>query len=378
VPGVKYVKPVLCTIVFLALFGPIVFCRALSARVIFDDNAALQRMSVSPFDYKGEPNHLYAVDQPAIYRWVGRAVLSATSTEIGDIPEIEGSDLNWNIANRHAPWGPVMVLRKATGTVYLLALVALFFAARAALGSYAWGFLLGAWLALPEHLGWFVAGYIMTDAYLAFFLALSLLVWLVFHHSRNPLAPWRVAVMGVVIGLTVSSKVNGGLVLLAYITYLVIEARGAGRVLLPIVAAGVSFAVFLAINPIMLSDAPLGWLHAIRDIIARRTEVLDIHRHNFGEFGLGKRLAFLFPIWYLLPLPAFLIFIIKARGERWFLPVCLWSAFLIVGTAATLTQGFYRYIMPVDFAIATLVTLSVASVTRRLWHRELTLREFLH
>jgi hypothetical protein len=379
VPRVKYVKALLCAALFLALFAPVVFYHALTAGVMLDDNDALRRMAVSPLDYAGEHNRLYSLDHPAIYRWVGRAVLSITGTPIGEIPTPDGEhDFQWNTENRHAPWAPVLVLRKTTATAYVLALLALFFAARVALGSYVWGFFLGAWLAIPERLGWFVAGYIMTDAYLALFIAVSLLVWLVFNRSRNPLAPWRVAVMGVVIGLAVSSKVNGALVLLAYMSYLAIRARGARCVLLPLEAAAAAFAVFVAINPIMLFNTPVGWLSVIHDMVGRREEVLSIHKYNFGEFGIWQRLGYLFPLYYLFPLPVFLIAIIKASRQPWFLPVALWAAFLIAGTAATLTQGFYRYVMPVDFAVATIVTLSAASVIQRLRRREITIKDLLH
>ena len=373
----------LFTLLFAAIYAPIVFQYALNAPIQLDENLALEQAREAPLRVDSTTDYLLAVDTPVVFVWINHFVLKASGIEIGDVPASELSKpYDWNIVNgRVAPRRPVMVLRCASATAYLFALVTLFIAAAAALHNHAWGFVVGALLALPSGYGEFVAGGIRTDAYLSFFLALSLLTWLLFHYSHAPLAAWRVAVTGMVIGLAISTKYNAGLVLLAYMTYLAVSARGARRITLPALSAVTAFAVFTAINPVMWkafvpgNGGPLWWVHVGADALARRQDIYRLHQGMLGTKDPFDLIGFFLPWWYLLPIVALLA--VQSRHEKWFPPVALWAVFLIVGTMLTVRQPFTRYRLPLDFGLYMLAVLSLASVLRRLRRGELTLRQLL-
>jgi len=344
---------------------------------MLDDNRALDRVSRSPFEVSSPDGYFYATDHPAMFHWVNRTILKVLRVEIGPIPKIDPSkDRDWNLAHgRAAPRYPVVILRRANVVALTVGLVFLFFVAHRALGGWLWGFVLAAPLVLAPYVGLFVCGYIQTDAYLAFLICLCILLWLTFHYSPDPVGAWHVVAVSVVIGLAQSTKLNGGLLLLAYMTYLVVMGRGIGRLWRPILAGAVVAAVFFIVNPVMLSRGPFGWVKVIGDMLRIRAETISGHEASLGPLSLLNRLHYLFPEWFLLPL--FALFVIKARKERWFLPVAIWASFLIAGTIATANQPFNRYRMPLDLGLATLVTLSAASVIKRLWRHEMTFRDLV-
>lgn len=361
---------------FVLLCGPILFYYSLTTPPLLDENLGLQRVSFCPADFSGNEASWHAIDHPALSNWVDWAVLRALRADVSSVPAIDPNrSYEWNVAHRLAPRYPVMVLRAAGTTALVAAMVCFFFLCRGALGNPVWAFLIVAPLVLPPYLGRYVGGYIWTDPYLAFFTALSGLLLVSFHLSGRP-AHWaRVICMGVIAGLAVSTKLNGGLILLAYAAYLAAVSRGARRFVLPAAAAAVAFAVFVAVNPVMWHGGPAGWLGVMGEMLRMRARVLQMHAHLFGEFAFADRLLFLFPLWYLLPVFAF--FVVKARREKWFLPAALWAGFLIIGTVATTAEPFNRYRMPLDFGLAILVGLSVCQALERLWRREISFKQFL-
>lgn len=368
------------TLLYLTLFvllcGPILFYHAANAPILEDENLSLSRLKLSPVAVDDAIGHWHAIDHPALFHWVDRAILRAAGVEIGYVPEIiPAKGYDWNVANRAAPRRPVMVLRYAGAAALTLAAVCVFFMARAAVGGYLWGFLIALPVVVPPYFGRFVAASIKTDAYLALLIALAGLLLLRIHLRGRPLRWPDVALMGVVAGLAVSTKLNGGLILIAYAAYLAAVSRGVRRFVLPAAAAAVAFAVFVAVNPIMWHGGAAGWLGVIGEMLRMRAQVLRIHTNVFGEYGFGDRLLFLFPLWYLLPVFAF--FVVKARREKWFLPVALWAGFLILGTVATTAQPFNRYRVPLDYGMAVLVGLSLCQAVERLWRREVSLKQFL-
>jgi len=179
--------------------------------------------------------------------------------------------------------------------------------------------------------------------------------------------------MGVVIGLALSTKLNGGLLLVAYLVYLVLESKGIDRVWRPVAFVSTAFTVFVAVNPVLQKGGVAGLFDTLRAMLAWRGRVYRLHEHLFGTMPGWKMFTFMFPYWYLLPLAALLVW--GNRRERWFAPVILWSLFLVVGTAVTINQPFTRYLMPIDFGITVSVMLSAIAISRRLYGREMTMRE---
>jgi hypothetical protein len=322
-------------------------------------------------------DYFYGVDHPALFHWVDRAVLKAVGVEIGPVPKVNlREDYNWHIANgRIAPRRPVRILRIANVVALSGAMAAFFFLARLALGGRWWAFALVAPLVLPENLGVNVGGYIKTDAYLAFFLAVTLYFSVRFHCSGAAPRFAQAAVMGILAGLSVSTKLNGGLVFLAYAAYLAIVCRGLDRFWLLFIFASVTLTVFVAVNPVLQKGGAEGLVMGLVDMIKMRARTYRLHEAMFGKMSILDRFLFMFPHWYLFP--ALAVVVANARREKWFLPVGLWSLFLIVGTALTVQQPFNRYLMPIDFGLTVVVGLSAMSIAQRLYRGETTLPELV-
>lgn len=367
------VRLLLALLVFVAFCGPLLFCQALSAPINLDENDSLERTRMLPTDFSESVASWYAIDHPAVFRWIDAAVLRAFDVEIGKVPVVDPyKPVKWSIENGFAaPRRPVMFLRGAGAASLLGAMILLFLVARRALGGCIWGFVVAIPLVLPGHIGLTVGGYLFTDAYLAFFLALTLLVWLRFHYSAAPLSYPRVAVMGLVIGLAVSTKINAGLLLIAYLIYVFMLSSGASRWLKAFVVLSASLAVFVAVNPIMWQGGPVWWAEVIGRMLKHRANVIEVHKSLFGEHAFLNRLAFMLPMWYLLPLMALLV--ARMRHEKWFLPVTLWAALLVAGTALTANQPFMRYRMPIEMALAVIMVLSAVTFAVRLSRGEWTI-----
>jgi hypothetical protein len=111
------------------------------------------------------------------------------------------------------------------------------------------------------------------------------------------------------------------------------------------------------------------------DMIKMRAQTYRLHEGMFGRMSIPDRILFMFPQWYLLP--ALAVLVANARRERWFLPVGLWSLFLIAGTALTVEQPFNRYLMPIDFGLTVVVGLSAMSIAQRLYKGETTFAELV-
>jgi hypothetical protein len=373
---VKTAKTLLTLGLFLAAFGPVVFHYALNAPLSLDENDALDVLRKSPADAGAKLDYWRAIDHPAMRRWVDRAVLGAAHVEIGEVPAVDyDRGTEWNVRNgRVAPRAPVQAIRCANAVALLGALAAVFFVSRIALGASAWAFLVAAPVALSREFGRAVGGSILPDAYLAFFLAWVLCAWVLFHLSTEPARWWRVCAMGVLVGLTVSSKLNGVLVLFAYSLYLLLIVRGVSRLWLTGLFVAVAFAAFVAVNPVMWTG-PVGWAGVISDTFVHRMRVIEMHKNLFGESTFAQRLPLMFPYWYFLPL--LLVVILKARDEKWFVPVCLWSVFLVAGTAVTVNQPFVRYFMPINMGLSVIAMLSCIAVAKRLYNGEMRLPDLL-
>jgi hypothetical protein len=379
----RALRAVIWTVLFLAAYGPLTFHYALTAPITLDENEGLERIERSPLDLSLPYDYWTAIDHPAVFRWINRAVLRVTGVEIGTIPTVDRSQSpRWNIDHgRAAPRRPVMVLRCASATALVMAWLLLFYLSRLALGAWPWGFLVVAPLALPRHLAQAAGGYILTDAYLAFFLALVVLVWVRLHVFGAPMRYRNVAMMGILIGAAVSTKLNAGLLLPAYAIYVALIVRGRAFWVRFLMFAAAAWGTFIILNPVMWQafvpghGGPLWWAHVVSDILTHRWRVIEMHKNLLGEYTIRQRLGFFLPYWYLLP--AFVVLLAWARREKWFLPVTLWAGFLLVGTALTANVPLMRYRLPSDMAAAVATMLAAVSTAQRLYHRDTTLKALL-
>ncbi len=373
-------KRLACVAVYavaFAAFAVVMYHYAMAPRIYLDDTDALDRYRHSPLYFGETAAYGWAIDYPAVYHWIDYAALKVFRVDIGYVPEVNrAEDYDYNAEHDLlAPWPPVKFLRTVNVAFLLATLLLLAAAARTATGKWYWGLLVAAPLAFSRNFGGGVGSFIFTDSYLAFFLALMILVWLRFHLSREPYAWWRVIVMGAIAGLVVSTKQNGALAALAYVAYLLAGAPrrsvwpGVSRACVFALAA---FAVYVAVNPVMWQGGrtssgliqqtplPVWWLHVFQDVWVRRMRAIQSQLDFYGRPTLLERLAAVFPYWYLLPVFAYVVW--RARRERWFAPVAWWAGFLVVVTAFTVHIVFNRYLMPVEMALSLLVVLSAASV----------------
>lgn len=356
-----------------AALAALLFHYALAVPPYYDDNDGLTRFKHPPTWFGESVAYWWAIDHPAVYRWVNWGALRAAHIEIGDIPAIDTSKSpQWNRENgRLAPRGPVNFLR-CVNVVWLMgALACLILLGRIALGSAWWGLLIVAPIALNRKFGGGVGSFIFTDAHLAFFLALMLLLWVRAHISGRGLS-WRsVITIGLVAGLAISSKYNAALALLAYGAYLAAWSRGAMRLWRPLAFFAAAFAVFVAVNPIMWQGAPLSWSDTLYDMFKRRLDAIAIQKDYYGATTLGEKLGVIFLVkgmpfgaGYVLPPAvyaacAYLVW--RARHDAWFAPVALWAGFLAVGTVLTIHETFPRYLMPIQMPLTVLAMMSAVS-----------------
>jgi hypothetical protein len=179
------------------------------------------------------------------------------------------------------------------------------------------------------------------DAFLAFTLALMLLVWLRLH-LRGEGRSWRSALLvGALGGLAASAKYNGALGLLAFLGYIILSNA---RLRYPkaLLAGTVAFAVFCMINPVMLDDPIL----ALHDILARRIQIIALHNHKQGPLPFLALLQASFPAWPIIVLIGAALW--RCRREPWFAPVAWWGLTLALGTWFTIDQPYARYRAPIE------------------------------
>lgn len=370
--GLVKTGKVIAFVVACAGIAALQFHFALGWRAYLDENDGLTRYSYAPTDFVNSAAYLWAIDTPAVSRWIDYGALRLFGVETGEIPIVKANaGYRWNVEHgRLAPRGPVNFLRKVNVVWLLAAFACLVILAKVTVGSYGWGLVAIAPLALSREFGGPVAAFIFADAQLAFFVALFGLMWVRFHLGPGALGWANVATMGIIAGLAVSTKYNAGLLVVAYATYAVGVAKGKMRLWKPVVFAATTFAVFVILNPVTWRGGPAWWGQVIHDIFKHRVNLLEIQREFFGKTTLWGRIAAIFPWWYALPIPGYVVW--RARREKWFLPAALWAGFLAVGTMVTIHEVFFRYRMPIYMPLCVVAMLSAISACRPLSHTAAT------
>lgn len=339
----------------------VVLHHALAVGPYLDDTDGLQRFRQPAWRFDEHVAYYWATDHPAFCRWINHAALTLLGQQDCEIPPVNSVDgFRWNKEHgRLAPRGPVRVIRILNVAWLCGALFCLALLAKTVLGSWEWGLLAVAPLALSREFGGGLGSFIFGDAHLAFFLSLSALLWVRFHLKGKGCA-WRsLAVMGVLSGLAVSCKHNAVFALAAYACYLVIVCRGVERAVKPLAFAATAFAVFVAVNPVMWQGGPLWWYSIAQDVVVHRFRRMAYQKTYYGESPLLTRLANIFDPLLALPLFAWLVW--RARKQPWFLPVALWAGFLGIATVLTIHIPFNRYLMPVYVPLTLLVMLSTGT-----------------
>jgi hypothetical protein len=385
--------------VLAAVLMILALCAVFTHTYAVDEAGWFMRSQESPLSFSDPRAYAWAVDVPALNRWVYWAVLDATGldrvpdgerriwnlrSDAAGRPELYAFDIRWPgqpgaaearkpsfLSRREREWGAVAPRRAIV--VMRLVNVLTFGAVLLCL------WLVGALITRPaRHWKWLAAimpgavlcsvAYVLPatavawriwsgDVFLTAFLTGGLALWL-WLHKRGTAATGRGALaLGVVAGLAVSAKLTGLLMLWPMMLYLGLTARGVRRLTLPAICAGAAFAVFLAVNPALYLTGRAPWT-VCADMLARRGQVVDAWLRNrpvlsfFGAVAAvtGTEGRVLLPI---------LAYVLWRKRRAWYvLPILSWALFLVVGTiGGAVSMGMFHahYAAPYDLGFGVLV-----------------------
>ena len=235
----------------------------------WDDTWRVKSAQISPSDYESGRGRVYSLDHPALSRYVYRTVLTVLGVHQVDVPDVDYSQTEqWNIdAGRTPPMDVVYLLRYVNIVFYVAACVLLFATAYLVLRNPWLALATALPFALSERVQVGVVAYLGSDVMLAFFFALAIFLWTLFALQGREKTLGAVLCMSIVCGLTVSTKLNGALLPIAYLAYLAIIFRGAGRIAKPLAAGLVTMAIFFALNPVMRGGGPEWIAGVVREML---------------------------------------------------------------------------------------------------------------
>lgn len=326
----------------------------------YDDALWLRRAQAPLGDYE------LAVDVPGGIRAYYRTILSFIEWRGASIAtDYELSPPQNHAHGASAPADAVLAMRTGNVAAFIAGLLCLYYVAVTALGS-SWRAALALSPLLisplfPVHIIPRVGPDALLFAWVCGFLAL----W-IYTYQKGRASSWQWAlVLGAVGGLASFVKINGALVLFAYMAWLAASNKGRARLLLPPLAGAAGFVVFYLLNPAFHGAGPT---FVVWDILARRVFVAQGQRAIYGPIGWLRLVHRVVPCWPLLPLVATVV----CRGRRawWFWPVVSWGLALVVGTLATINQPLPRYVGPLELGLYFPVALVCLSINTRAGQKE--------
>lgn len=318
-------------------------------------------------DYSSESGYIYSIDHPALKRYVYGAVLGACGIESITTPDVDYSKgQDWNVEHGHIPPFAVIIPMRATNAAFMTgAVVLVYLAALAALGNGWLAALAAAPLVFSERIATGAVAYLGCDAFLGFFIALALYLMVTLALRGKSTTLWGVILFGVVGGLAASAKLNGALVVVAVMLYLAVASRGPDRLLKPFIAGAVSVIIFVALNPVMRGGG-LDWMFGVVwDMMARRRYIWNAQYEEF-DLSRAQLVARFFP--YMAFVYAMAAGGVILRHRKWFAPLAVWSATIVIGTLFSVNRTYDRYFLPIQmgtFAFAGIVTWALVSIVPR-------------
>ena len=319
---------------------------------------------VSPSDFSTGVKFRYSIDHPSIKRHVYGWVLHAIGVHEMSVPDVDYTkNKEWNLERGRVPPLDVSIALRFTNAAFMAgALVLIFLTGLVVLRNAYLSLLVPVGLILSRRVAEGAVAYLGCDAILAFFVALTLFVWVLLAERGKASSLYGAAIIAAVAGLALSSKLNGGLVIISYCLYLAIVNRGAKRFTMPLLAAAVCVAVFVALNPVMWGGPTWTPAGAVRAMFRHRE---NIWLSQYSERPMPRMwlVTVFFP--YAAFLPAFVAIAVFLRKEKWVLPVCIWAAVLVAGTLASVNRTYARYYVPIDMATFTAAGLLGWSLVKR-------------
>ena len=325
----------------------------------FDENLWYLRSCRWPAECRPYGGWLYnaAVDVPAVNRWAyGAAQRLSRLTELpcprADYSKSHAQNI---LEGRLPPWQGVMVMRSVNVAAYLATLALLWLTARMALGcsvgtarASAWAALAVVPLAFSKIQVFDVVARAGPDALLAFAMAAMLAAWTYWHLRAEATSLKVVLYLGALAGLATGAKLNGALMVLALVGYLVAYCRGRDRLVKPLAAIGVSLVAFSLLNPVVFMGGVPPY-QPLLDMIQRRLHIIGMRQEWTGPMGWLEFTRTAVPAWPVLPL--FAAGLVAARRAQWFRPVAWWCALLTLGTFFSINRPVPAYLGPLELGL---------------------------
>ena len=315
---------------------------------MYDEPLWYARSQRPIWDTADPHEYFRATDVPGMVRVVYGAALRLTGTHNKHYVQADYGDTHLNNRRRGvgAPADAVMVMRGCNVIAFVGALAALYFVALRVL-RHRWlaGLCLTPFLVSPIF-PLRVVPRVGPDMLLMTWLCVFLVAWLIFHERGTAHSWYAAVVLGALGGICTFAKINGALPLFGYAGYAVVTARGWRRLLLPLLALAVGFALFYVLNPSFLGYRPD---EVILDILRRRMHMRRSVDSLVGPMGRLELWSKLFPCWPLIPV--LLVLAWRARKAWWFVPVGTWGLALVVGTAAMINRPSPRFLTPLELGL---------------------------
>ena len=341
-----------------------------NARPMLDESTFIRRVYVSPWDNSTYEKHFYSIDWPAFSRWVCRGVFAVTGRrwqEFDDehyIFDRQSPSYPGNIRlfdGERAPRGPVYVVRVVDACFLAMACAAAFFLGMRVVGSALGGLAAGLPFLFHPAAGQWLIGYIGTDAMLLFWMVAFVALWVRFHLSGTACTASRVMILAAVAGLAAATKINGGLLTVAFAWYLVARGKGRTRFLLAPAFCAVAFLVFVALNPVLWQPGGGGLVEGMKDIFARRADVMK-NQEFLNPLPPISYFATRWALWPLIGVAGAALYFV--RREEWLVPVSYWAVTVFAGSYFTLNRYDARLGFPLDAAVIIPTTLATLVVIR--------------
>jgi hypothetical protein len=380
-----------------ALLGAVVLQARGTPTTPFDEPLWFARSLVLPSDASDPDYRAWAVDVPAVNRWVYYAVLHATGLD--EIPpgeprcwSMRGGELRWygkplpkwvreyysdvyylewwdRNFGPYCPRRAVMAMRYTNIAFFALFAALLWCAAAQVLSSRLWAtaavlpILLAPTCLRPIGISFVTWS---GDVFMAAAMSAALAVWLRYHLKGRGASASAIVAVGILCGLAVASKHTGVLLVAAYAVYLALTAKGLGRLLRPLAALLVAASVAALLNPIVFLYPGASPWQVIEMAADRRASVLARQLATLKPCPWGSLMAGAFYWWPLVP--AALAAVWACRRERWFAPVALWCGFLAGGAGAGLLRIRVmqeRYALPLLTGFAFLSCVCAITAARK-------------
>ena len=379
----------------VALFAGVAWTGLARPTVPRDEPLWLERARILPTDWSEPLYRHWAVDIPAMNRWLWGAVLAATGQwspageescwqlsddgrqflfegrRVGQMqrtPPLTAREFG-HIVGPTAPRIAVVTMRATNLLCFAVALAALAWTARMALGRWAPAALCTLPVMLAPTLGDQIAWQSTSgDMLMIMWAALALAAWMRFHLRGDGTSNRALAVVAALLGASVASKHCGLLPLIGFCAYAAATERGWKRLGAPLAVCGVAFVVFAALNPVIfLSRAEAPWTVCWQMAVRRKAVVAGMVAAR-GALAWSAIVGSGFFWWPLLPIVGAVAW--RARREAWFWPLAAWAGALGGGMllGITCTRAAYpAYYAPIHLAVfygAAIVLLARPTVAR--------------